>query len=68
MKYVLRKGAKSRYIEAPFNIVGGRYELRELAQQILAQTESENFCYGTLYIVNLELQGSPNTKPTEWEE
>lgn len=67
MKLVIRKGKTSRFLNAPFNLVGSRQDLRELAQQINAQV-GEDFSYGTLYIVDRPIFGTPNTEPSPWED
>jgi hypothetical protein len=67
MRLVIRKGKTSRVLEAPFNLVGSRDDLRELVRQINEQV-NDNFCYGTLYIVDRPLFGTPNTEPSPWEE
>lgn len=67
-KLIIRKGKTSRYLEAPFNLVGSRDDLRELARQINEQTQDDTFSYGTLYIVDRPIFGTSNTEPSPWEE
>lgn len=67
-KLIFRSGSKSRYIDYPFNIVGGFQELRDLYEQIKEQIEGRGFSYGTVYINERLIQGTSNTEPSEWEE
>jgi len=67
VKIIIRQGKTSRWLEWPFNLVGSRADLRQLAEMILEQTRDENFSYGTLYIQPRYIFGEPNTAPSPWE-